>query len=115
MAERTLRQRLGFMADAVVSAKVGPQARFFTRDCADELALLLREAEKALMDLQVERRAGLVIDRDATLRRELQTHLDTIHIDGSNIGEIRHSLFLPWDSSWNGWVRDETASREGRG
>lgn len=55
---------------------------------------------------------GLVIDRDADLRRELRVYLDTLSIDGDNIGAIRRSLFLPWKSQWNGWVRDETASRE---
>ena len=32
----------------------------------------------------------------------------------NNIGDIRRSLFVPWESQWNGWVRDETASREGQ-
>lgn len=46
------------------------------------------------------------------LRRELRAYLDTLFIDSSNIGEIRYGLFLPWESQWNGWVRDETALRE---
>lgn len=42
--------RLGCMADAVLSAKVGPQARFFTRQTVDEIVLLLREAEKRIVE-----------------------------------------------------------------
>lgn len=38
------------MADAMVVAKVGPQARFFTRERVDEIVLLLREAEKWIVD-----------------------------------------------------------------
>jgi hypothetical protein len=44
--------RLGCMADALVSAKVGPQARFFSRERVDELVLLLREAENELVRLK---------------------------------------------------------------
>ena len=47
--EATLQHRLGWMAEAMVSAKVGPQARFFTRARVDEIVLLLREAEKAIL------------------------------------------------------------------
>ena len=56
---------------------------------------------------------GLLGDRDAELRQELRAYLDTLGvITGDNIGDIRRSLFMPWGSQWNGWVRDETASRE---
>lgn len=48
--EPTLARRLGWMADAMVSAKVGPQARFFTRERVDEIVLLLREAEKRIVE-----------------------------------------------------------------
>lgn len=48
--EPTLARRLGWMADAVVHAKTGPSGRFFTRDRADEIALLLREAEKHVLE-----------------------------------------------------------------
>jgi NTP pyrophosphatase (non-canonical NTP hydrolase) len=43
---------------------------------------------------------------------ELRAYLDTLIITSDNIGDIRRSLFFPWDSRWNGWVRDETAARE---
>ena len=43
---------------------------------------------------------------------ELRAYLDTLTITGDNIGDIRRSLFVPWESAWNGWVRDETAARE---
>jgi hypothetical protein len=45
-----LSKRLGYMADAMVSAKVGPKARFFSRERVDEIVLLLREAEKELVN-----------------------------------------------------------------
>lgn len=46
------------------------------------------------------------------LKRELEKHLDGLTITGDNIGDVRRSLFMPWDSAWNGVVRDETAKRE---
>jgi hypothetical protein len=46
------------------------------------------------------------------LRHELGIYLDTLVITGDNIGEIRRSLFMPWDSAWNGIVREVTAQRE---
>lgn len=46
------------------------------------------------------------------LHQELIAWLDTQKINSDNIGEIRRSLFVPWDSKWNGIVRDETAARE---
>lgn len=45
------------MADAMVSAVVGPKARFFSRERVDEIVLLLREAEKALIDVGARDRA----------------------------------------------------------
>jgi hypothetical protein len=55
-----LHRRLGYMADAMVSAKVGPQARFFSRERVDEIVLLLREAEHALLDALQEQRVRSV-------------------------------------------------------
>jgi NTP pyrophosphatase (non-canonical NTP hydrolase) len=52
-----LSKRLGLMADAMVSAVVGPKARFFSRERVDEIVLLLREAEKALIDVGARERA----------------------------------------------------------
>jgi hypothetical protein len=46
------------------------------------------------------------------LQHELRVYLDTLTITSDNIGDIRRSLFVPWDSAWNGIVRDETAARE---
>ena len=48
--EPTLAHRLGWMADAMISARVGPQARFFSRTRVDEIVLLLREAEKRILE-----------------------------------------------------------------
>lgn len=43
---------------------------------------------------------------------ELRQWLETQTITGDTIGDIRRACFVPWDSRWNGLVRDETASRE---
>ena len=43
---------------------------------------------------------------------ELRVYLNTLTITSENIGDIRRSLFFPWDSAWNEMVRDETAARE---
>ena len=56
-------KRCGFMADALVGAKVGPQARFFTRERVDEMVLLLREAEKKIIDLEADLRASSRLER----------------------------------------------------
>lgn len=32
--------------------------------------------------------------------------------DGVHIGEVRHRLFVSWNSPWNAWVRDMTADLE---
>jgi hypothetical protein len=34
--------------------------------------------------------------------------------NADNIGQIRRQLFVPWSSSWNSLVRDETAERENK-
>jgi hypothetical protein len=44
-------------------------------------------------------------------RTELWAYLTQV-IHGDNIGDVRRSLFMPWDCIWNDWVRDETAARE---
>ena len=72
--------------------------------CADEL--------EAVLSASAVSPRGLVIDRDADLLVEMRNWLDTQTITGENIGNIRRQLFMPWDSLWNGWVRDETATRE---
>lgn len=46
------------------------------------------------------------------LREELCAWLDAQTITSENIGDIRRSCFVPFDSAWNGVVRDETAKRE---
>ena len=43
---------------------------------------------------------------------ELESHLDDLKINGDTIGDIRRACFVPWDSEWNGIVRDLTAQRE---
>lgn len=57
---------------------------------------------------------SILVDRDAELLGELRLYLDTQAVTSENIGDIRRSLFFPWDSAWNEWVRDETAERENR-
>lgn len=56
----------------------------------------------------------IMVDRDAEMLRELRTYLDSIPITSDTIGNLRRSLFVPWESQWNGWVRDETAARENK-
>ena len=46
------------------------------------------------------------------LGAELRQWLNAQDITSENIGEIRRSLMVPWDSGWNALVRDETAERE---
>lgn len=43
---------------------------------------------------------------------ELETYLNGLTIHGDNIGNIRRACSVPWDSEWNGIVRDLTAQRE---
>jgi hypothetical protein len=72
----------------------------------------LQHATRPRPALPQEPQRQIMVDRDAGLRIELRAYLDTLTITGDNIGDIRRSLFMPWDSPWNGWVRDETAERE---
>lgn len=46
------------------------------------------------------------------LIQELREYLDLQPITCENIGAIRRRLLVPWESAWNGIVRDETAKRE---
>lgn len=48
------------------------------------------------------------------LLRELRVYLDSLDITSGNIGSLRRRLMMPWDTLWNGIVRDETAQRENR-
>ena len=75
--------------------KANEIAKELARDAAD---LLREEGERGI----------------AGLRTEMRAYLDAQIVTSENIGDIRRSLFLPWDSLWNGWVRDETAARENR-
>jgi hypothetical protein len=72
----------------------------------------VREVSTRIYEGAAGGRMLMVIDRDADLRLEMRVYLGTLTITRDNIGEIRRSLFMPWDSAWNGWVRDETAARE---
>lgn len=47
-----------------------------------------------------------------TMRKELCAWLDKQMIHSENIGIVRNSCMLPFDSEWNGIVREETATRE---
>lgn len=46
------------------------------------------------------------------LGAELRQWLKSQAINGDTIGSIRRQCFMPWESSWNALVRDETASLE---
>lgn len=47
-------------------------------------------------------------------RVNLLRYLITLNITSDNIGDIRRSLFFPWESPWNGLVRDLTAALENK-
>jgi len=46
------------------------------------------------------------------LLSEFRNWLDSQTITSENIGDIRRQCFVPWDSKWNGVVREWTAERE---
>lgn len=54
------------------------------------------------------------IKKSFNLRGELVQYLDKQTINSNNIGGIRKSCSLPWDSEWNSFVRQETANRENK-
>lgn len=62
------------------------------------------------------RAAALASPRETepAMLKDLRTYLDMQTITSENIGKFRRWLFLPWESQWNGWVRDETAARENK-
>jgi len=76
-----------------------------------ELYAALERAEESLTEAQ-QRIQALEQAREQRLRVELEGYLDTLTITSDTIGDIRRSLLMPWDSAWNGVVRDETAKRE---
>lgn len=51
---------------------------------------------------------------DSIYQRQLKEYLDGLTITSENIGDIRRSLFVPYDGIWNSVVRDETAVRENK-
>ena len=48
------------------------------------------------------------------LERELIAQLKRVKITSKNVGKIRMRLFVPWNSKWNAFVRDETSKRENK-
>lgn len=46
------------------------------------------------------------------LHGEFLTWLNQHEITAENIGDIRRCCFVPWNSSWNSIVREETARRQ---
>ena len=51
---------------------------------------------------------------DNRLQTELRIWLDSQTITSENIGSVRRQCLMPWDSSWNSLVREETAARENK-
>jgi len=51
---------------------------------------------------------------DFYLETELKNYLSSIKVTSDNIGDIRRSLFVPWNSKWNGLVRDVSAELENK-
>lgn len=58
---------------------------------------------------------ALTLADESSLTAELAAWLDKTDVTSDNIGSIRAQLMMPWDSEWNGIVRDETANRENKG
>ncbi len=50
----------------------------------------------------------------AKVKQAVFLYLNTLVITSDNIGDIRRSLFMPFDCKWNGWVRDMTAELENK-
>jgi len=46
------------------------------------------------------------------IEQEMRDYINAQKITSENIGDIRRSLFMPFDSEWNGLVRDLTAEKE---
>ena len=105
MSDQTLRERLLNLARIYETG-----SRHMVGMYSTDTLNLLREAAAALPRGETPR--PLVIDRDADLRREMRAYLSTLVITGDNIGDVRRSLFVPWNSPWNVWVRDDTAECE---
>ena len=62
--------------------------------------------------MQAENTASVEKHYGGILGAELRQWLNLQDINGDTIGSIRRQCFVPWDSPWNGLVRDETAARE---
>jgi hypothetical protein len=72
--------------------------------CADELAALLQAAAPP----------APTAEPPAKVKQAVFLYLNTLVITSDNIGDIRRSLFMPFDCKWNGWVRDMTAELENK-
>jgi hypothetical protein len=74
------------------------------------------EANKVLDKIMQMVEAGITFEeqtvKELPLEVQMTTYLDSLDITSDNIGDIRRSLFMPFDCNWNSWVRDETAKRE---
>lgn len=97
----------------------GPGSMGYTRDVKLAGAYERAEAERIVVHANLAGRLHEAMIPVECVERGLSTelpalreYLDTLTINGANIGDIRRALFVPWDSKWNAHVRDETALRE---
>lgn len=65
-----------------------------------------------LRAIQAENTVAVEKHYGGILGSELRQWLNAQDINGDSIGTIRRQCFMPWDSSWNSLVREETAERE---
>ncbi len=65
-----------------------------------------------LRALEGENTANVEKHYGGILGAELRQWLNSQDINVNTIGSIRRQCFMPWDSSWNSLVRNETAKRE---
>jgi hypothetical protein len=50
----------------------------------------------------------------AKVKTAVFRYINTLVITSDNVGDIRRSLFMPYDCKWNGWIRDMTAELENK-
>ncbi len=53
-------------------------------------------------------------NRERELHLDMIAYLEGIAVTSENIGNIRRSLFMPFECKWNGYVRDATAAYENK-
>ena len=104
------------MSEPKSDARLARLREYFATDTGTLIPVDICEPDS---HLQSSPRVYLAADVEAAIaspqadaRQELCRYLDVLTITSDNIGDVRCSFLMPFDGVWNGWVRDETASRE---